>query len=1025
MPDGATNPIAEGPRDDDARDRTAGRRTGAIVLVVGLIVATVVVAIIGQRIDDDRERERRENAASQGIAVVRVATARLQDTVRDLAGLYRASQNVTAREFFAFADPSLESGAVSALSVVEHVSSAERPAFEERIGRPIWDLETGRAEPAPDAPQYAVLTALASRSTTQSLRGANVYSEPARGEALRRAARSGNAAGTGVITLADSGRAGIVVYSPRYRRGVSPVTTAERLRALEGWVGGTLDERQLALELRPVVGDGGIRVSQGGHTLVVAGDLQADPVRTSLSIAGQPWSLEVSPPERDTISLAVALVAIGLIVTLLVALLLRQMLISEGRSHQVAQLRSRELREARRTQAADQAANQALLGHLPDIAVLRYDRDLRVTTAAGGLIPMSGWTSGQLVGRTPRELMDEAAAASVEPPMRAALDGAVQSFDLRDGERRLWVQTVPVAVGREALLVATDVSGLERAQAGRAEAEARFQQAFDDAPVGMSLVDMQGRFIEVNRALCELVGFTPEDLRGRSFTSLAHPDDVSTLSDTLRDQISGERVRVSTETRAVHAAGHTVWLEIHSTVLAGSDGRPEMLLSQILDVTDRRRFEARLQHMADHDPLTGLANRRAFERALDNQLAHVRRYGAQGALLVLDLDHFKAINDTLGHNSGDAVIVNAARILRELLRESDIIARLGGDEFAVLLPRAEEEEAVDVAEKLVEEIRAQGSVLAGQRPHSVTASVGVTLLDPVQETGEQALIDADLAMYDAKEAGRNSFALFRAGSATSHSRTKARLTWLERIRTALDQDRLVLVAQPIMSLEDDRIVHHELLLRMVGDDGELIPPAAFLDIAERFGLIGEIDEWVVCRAMRALAEHTDRDLIFEVNLSGVSIGSPRMLEIIERQLRETEVDPKRVIFEITETAAVANVPDARAFAERLGELGCRFALDDFGAGFGSFYYLKHLPCDFLKIDGEFVRNCASTPTDQVIIAGLVRIAKGLGKRTIAEFVEDAETLELLRREGVDMAQGYHVGKPAPLDEILRGAPGRA
>jgi EAL domain-containing protein (putative c-di-GMP-specific phosphodiesterase class I) len=205
---------------------------------------------------------------------------------------------------------------------------------------------------------------------------------------------------------------------------------------------------------------------------------------------------------------------------------------------------------------------------------------------------------------------------------------------------------------------------------------------------------------------------------------------------------------------------------------------------------------------------------------------------------------------------------------------------------------------------------------------------------------------------------------------------------------------------------------------MVGDDGELIPPASFLPIAERFGLIGEIDAWVVRQAIRALADRSAEDLVFEVNLSGPSIGSPEILTVIERELQQTGVDPKRVIFEITETAAVANVTEAREFAERLGELGCRFALDDFGAGFGSFYYLKHLPCDFLKIDGEFVRNLASTPTDQVIVSGLVQIAHGLGKRTIAEFVEDGETMELLRREGVDMAQGYHVGRPGPLDAVL-------
>jgi EAL domain-containing protein (putative c-di-GMP-specific phosphodiesterase class I) len=288
----------------------------------------------------------------------------------------------------------------------------------------------------------------------------------------------------------------------------------------------------------------------------------------------------------------------------------------------------------------------------------------------------------------------------------------------------------------------------------------------------------------------------------------------------------------------------------------------------------------------------------------------------------------------------------------------------------------------------------------------------------MQESGEQAMVDAEVAMYDAKDAGRGTYAVFEPGTKAAQSRTRNKLTWLQRIRTALDDDRFTLVAQPIQSLGRERVVHHELLLRMIDDDGQLVPPASFLPIAERFGLIGEVDAWVVRRAIRVLAEREEPDLVFEVNLSGPSIGSAEILTVIERELQETAVDPQRLIFEITETAAVANIAEAREFADRLGRLGCRFALDDFGAGFGSFYYLKHLPCDFLKIDGEFIRNLASTPTDQVIVAGLVRIAHGLGKRTIAEFVEDEETVELLRREGVDMAQGYHVGRPGPLGEVL-------
>jgi EAL domain-containing protein (putative c-di-GMP-specific phosphodiesterase class I) len=274
-------------------------------------------------------------------------------------------------------------------------------------------------------------------------------------------------------------------------------------------------------------------------------------------------------------------------------------------------------------------------------------------------------------------------------------------------------------------------------------------------------------------------------------------------------------------------------------------------------------------------------------------------------------------------------------------------------------------------------------------------------------------------MYDAKEAGRD-----RAATYSSHergaSRMKARITWAERIREALEEDRFTLYAQPIVELSSGEVRQHELLLRMLDEQGEVIPPASFIPIAERFDLMQDIDRWVVARAIRLMGEQhrAGRELVFEVNISGSSTGDPDLLTIIEHELREQEVDPVNLVLEVTETTAVANIPRAQSFAARLAELGCRFALDDFGAGFGSFYYLKHLPFDLLKIDGEFVRSCTSSQTDQLLIRAAVDIARGLGKKTIAEYVGDDETVELLRRLGVDYAQGFHIGKPAPLAERL-------
>jgi diguanylate cyclase (GGDEF)-like protein/PAS domain S-box-containing protein len=552
-----------------------------------------------------------------------------------------------------------------------------------------------------------------------------------------------------------------------------------------------------------------------------------------------------------------------------------------------------------------------------------------------------------------------------------------------------------------------------------AAAEERFRTAFEAAPIGMALSDLDGRFIQVNDALCAITGYTREELAEMSFADLSHPADVGRDTEMMSSLLSGEQSAYWMEKRYVDVVGQVVWVAVHATLVRAADGSPQHFLGQIQDVSERVRYEAQLQHMADHDPLTGLLNRRSFERELDQHIARVERYGPEGSALVLDIDRFKHINDTLGHNIGDELIVKVAQTLRTRLRDSDVLARLGGDEFAVLLPRGGPREAAQVAESILAAVRSQSVLTAAGRRRPITASIGVALFGETEHmTGEEVLVNADLAMYDAKESGRDRAATY--SHERGASRMKARITWAERIREALEEDRFTLYAQPIVELDSGEVRQHELLLRMLDQQGDVIPPAAFIGIAERFDLMQELDRWVVARAIRYMGEQrrAGRDLVFEVNISGSSTGDPDLLTVIERELRDSAIDPVNLVLEVTETTAVANIPRAQQFAARLAELGCRFALDDFGAGFGSFYYLKHLPFDLLKIDGEFVRSCTTNQTDQLLIRAAVDIARGLGKRTIAEYVGDDETMELLRRLGVDYAQGFHIGHPAPLAQAL-------
>jgi diguanylate cyclase (GGDEF)-like protein/PAS domain S-box-containing protein len=409
--------------------------------------------------------------------------------------------------------------------------------------------------------------------------------------------------------------------------------------------------------------------------------------------------------------------------------------------------------------------------------------------------------------------------------------------------------------------ISTDVTARHRA-------EERFRRAFEAAPIGMALMSLEGRFLRVNPALCAITGYEAGELEATTDDAITHPDDLgrSPLDrwKTLDDEPAGF---FECDKRYITAAGHTVSVLMHVAVVRDAEGRPDHLLAQVQDVTERKRFEEQLQYMADHDPLTGLLNRRSFELELGRHLAQVARYGAGGALLVLDIDHFKTINDSLGHNAGDELIIGVARVLLERLRRTDAVARLGGDEFAVLLPMSDEEEATALAQSLLDDVRERTAQLDGERRRAVTISLGIAMFDGSAVTPEDMIVNADLAMYDAKEAGRDRLSVY-ATTEHRHSRAKARLTWVERIENALKEDGYLLEAQPIRDLASGEISQYELLIRMRGSDGDVIPPAAFLYVAERFGMIGGIDAWVAGQAIDLIAAQREagNDVRLEVNL---------------------------------------------------------------------------------------------------------------------------------------------------------------
>jgi diguanylate cyclase (GGDEF)-like protein/PAS domain S-box-containing protein len=461
------------------------------------------------------------------------------------------------------------------------------------------------------------------------------------------------------------------------------------------------------------------------------------------------------------------------------------------------------------------------------------------------------------------------------------------------------------------------------------------------------------------------------------------------------------------------------------------EGRFEGSVVAFRDVSERRAFEQKLSWQAQHDALTQLLNRQSFEQALADEVARLQRSDEVSALVYLDLDRFKYINDTAGHTAGDQLLIEISHQLQERLRGADLLARLGGDEFAMILRNVPGSELHEVAEGF-RRVLEDYSFAHDGKGYKINGSLGVARLDRHTQTPGEALANADLACHIAKSKGRNLTHVYEA-SADHKVSMYQELGWSSRLQEALARDGFMLYYQPIVSLAGlpltrlpadadeaqrqhwwrSQPVHYEVLLRLRDARGGVVQPNLFLPTAERFSLMPQIDLWVVRRAIERLAsfERLGQPVSLAVNLSGHTLGDARLIPEIKHLLVKHDVAPSSLMFEITETSAIANLEAAKRLINELRDLGCQFALDDFGSGFSSFNHLKHLPVDVVKIDGQFVRGMADDPNDRAIVTSITDIAHSFGKRVIAEFVESRAILESLNDIGVDAVQGYYLSQP--------------
>ena len=566
-----------------------------------------------------------------------------------------------------------------------------------------------------------------------------------------------------------------------------------------------------------------------------------------------------------------------------------------------------------------------------------------------------------------------------------------------------------------------------RATAARLRATTdKLETIFGSAPIGMALAEVDGDgsivLSETNGALRRLVGMaTDERVSLSSILDAAWYESAAEAIVRLRRD---QRV-VQFDTTLRHLSGDEISVSVSASRLnddgATETSGPVEIVLQVVDLTERRRYERQLRYLADHDALTGLLNRRRFEEELEHAVARSRRYDTEASLLLIDLDDFKGVNDSHGHAIGDRLLTNIAGAIGERLRETDVFARQGGDEFAVLLWDTDLDAAVVVAEAIRGAIIDAAVVDFEGRTVRTSGTIGVAPLTG-EGAGEQVLVEADLAMYEAKRSGRDRVGL---ADPTGEVRDRVRVghAWVQRIREAFDDDLFLLYAQPLLDLRTREITRHEILLRMDDGNGGVTSPAEFLEVAERYGQIHSIDRWVVDNAVSILegwqadpSGPRSQDVL-EVNLSGATMTDAATIEFIEGRVRDSGIDATRLVFEITETAAIVNIGQAQHFAQRLSSCGCGFALDDVGSGFGSFYYLKHLPSDVIKIDGDYIRDLPESPVDQLIVRSIIDIARGMDKEIVAEWVSCEETLELLGAYGVTYAQGYHIGRPRPVEEL--------
>ncbi len=698
-----------------------------------------------------------------------------------------------------------------------------------------------------------------------------------------------------------------------------------------------------------------------------------------------------------------------------------------------------EARTAHRALADEERRIRAVLDNIGD-GILTMDTQGRIRSVNPAACQTFGYMPEELLGQEmailmPAELRDRHRAGMQRyldgGAARVVNKGAIELPGLhKNGSQfpiELSVTHVDDDDGILFIGIVRDISERTQAQQALHDEKERLRVTLHSIGDAVITTDTQGRVLYLNPVAQQMTGWPKDEAQGRNIEEVFH----------IVNDTTGERAicpvdivlatcdiaGLADHTELIRRDGQRIAIEDSAAPIRGQDGAISGVVIVFHDVTQQRRLAEQISHQASHDGLTDLPNRREFERRLtaalqkeDGASAHVSK-GL--SLLYLDLDQFKLINDTCGHVAGDQLLIQVSNLVRATLRSEDTLARLGGDEFAVLLENCPHDIALRVAENIRQSVH-DLQFIWQDKGFTIGASIGL-----VSREGDQSLSDllkaADSACYVAKEKGRNLVHVYREAD-IELLRRSGEMGWVARIERALREDRFQLYVQPIAPLDwhtGQAHLHYEVLVRMRDEEGEIVPPMAFIPAAERYGLMPRIDRWIVEHALDLLETRPADGPQFSlsINLSATSINQEDFLPFLTQQLTSRDIRTSDVCFEITETAAIASLTVSSRMMHELKTLGCRFSLDDFGSGMSSFSYLKHLPVDFVKIDGSFVKDIEDDLIDRAMVSAINDIAHVMGIRTVAEFVENESILRRLDAIGVDFVQGYAIGRPQPADEL--------